>query len=106
MLDLEVSFVNHACREAANELAISASRGSVVHRSVSEANGSELREIPLVPDPAAPSSSAEHFCNVLRGVEELGPTAEQGLAVLEIVEAVYRSSESGRAIDFEEGRAR
>ena len=54
----------------------------------------------LEPDTSGPASPVEHFCRVLRGEDEPGPTAEQGLAGLTIVEAIYESARTGRAVTF------
>lgn len=51
-----------------------------------------LTATPLPPDDRASTSCVEHFCRVLRGQEELASPAEDGVAVLEIIEAIYRSA--------------
>lgn len=58
----------------------------------------EPEEIALEIDETKSSSCVEHFVRVLGGKEELIPTAEQGLASMEIMEAFYQSAETGKQV--------
>ena len=58
----------------------------------------EPRDIPLKIDESKSSSCVQHFVRVLSGQEELIPTAEEGLASMEIIEAFYRSAETGKEV--------
>jgi predicted dehydrogenase len=60
----------------------------------------EASPVPIDPPADAPRSAVEHFVNVLAGREELSSTAEQGLLGLRIVEAIYRSAETGQTMTF------
>lgn len=57
-----------------------------------------LVERPLDPLPNTPGTAVEHFVRVLRGQEPLSSTAEQGLTVLWVIEALYHSAEHGEAL--------
>lgn len=50
------------------------------------------------PDTATATSCVEHFCRVLRGEEDLGPTAEQGLLGHRVIDAIYTSARTGDMI--------
>ena len=69
---------------------------------VFQVDGDTILDVPLDPPADAPRSAVEHFCNVLRGTEELSSTAEQGLTALRIIEALYISAATGRAVTFSE----
>ncbi|MDP6040758.1 MAG: Gfo/Idh/MocA family oxidoreductase [Candidatus Latescibacteria bacterium] len=66
--------------------------------SVFRTEGEEVEDIDLPPDPEAPRSSVEHFVNVLTGKEDLSSTPEQGLQVMQMVEALYASADAGTCI--------
>jgi predicted dehydrogenase len=59
-------------------------------------------DVEIEPDETAPRSCVEHFARVLRGEEELVPTAEQGLIGLAIVQGLYRSAETGAAVRIDQ----
>ena len=58
----------------------------------------EPEDIPIEIDESKSTSCVQHFVRVLRGQEELIPTAEEGLASMEIIEAFYRSAETGKEV--------
>lgn len=58
----------------------------------------ELVEQPLGEPASATRSVGEHFCNVIRGREEVIPTAEQALEAMRIMEALYESARTGEAV--------
>ena len=60
-----------------------------------------VRDIDLTPDGSAPKSCVEHFVRVLKGEEELLSTAEEAMIGLSIIEAIYKSSDSGRPVLFD-----
>ncbi len=62
--------------------------------------GDEPEEIPIEIDESKATSCVEHFVRVLSGKEELIPTAEQGLASMEIIEALYESAETGKQVQL------
>ena len=55
-------------------------------------------EVELHPDSEWPCSCVEHFVRVLRGEQELVTIPEQGLAIQEMVEAIYESSDTGQPV--------
>jgi predicted dehydrogenase len=57
-----------------------------------------VREVGIPTMPEAPNSAVQHFVNVLQGREALSSTAEDGLAVLLMMEAIYRSAETGELV--------
>ncbi len=59
--------------------------------------GDTLTSSSLEPDTRTATSCVEHFCRVLRGEEDLIPTAEEGLLGLEIIEAIYAADHRGSA---------
>jgi predicted dehydrogenase len=60
--------------------------------------GDAAKDVPIAVDAGRATSCVEHFVRVLRGQEALIPTAEQGLASLRIIEAIYRSARSGEEV--------
>jgi len=63
-------------------------------------NGENI-EIELPPDSEWPCSCVEHFVKVLRGEQDLVTTPEQGLAIQEMVEAIYESADTGKPVKLE-----
>ena len=57
-----------------------------------------LVEQPLGPPTSTCQSVGEHFCNVIRGHEEVIPTGEQALEEMRIMEALYESARTGKAV--------
>ncbi|RMD78522.1 MAG: gfo/Idh/MocA family oxidoreductase, partial [Lentisphaerae bacterium] len=53
----------------------------------------EYHPVPLSPDETYPQSSEEHFVHILSGEAEPLATLEQGLAELQLIEALYRSAD-------------
>lgn len=68
--------------------------------SVFRTEGEAVEDIDLEPDSDAPKSSVEHFVNVLTGKEDLSSTPEEGLSVMQMVEGLYASADSGTCIYF------
>jgi predicted dehydrogenase len=60
----------------------------------------DLVDVLVEPDPHGANSSVEHFVNVIRGDESLIATAEQGLILVKLIEAIYHSAETGEMITF------
>ncbi len=62
--------------------------------------GEDVEDLVIEPESNAPGSSVAHFTDVLHGRAELSSTAEQGLEILRIIEALYESAESGTSIQL------
>src|SRR5262249_43188072 len=59
-------------------------------------------ERPLELPPVTGSTSCvEHFVRVIRGEEGLSPTAEQALASMEILDAIFESARTGQTVQLE-----
>jgi len=64
-------------------------------------------ERPLALPPVTGSTSCvEHFVRVIRGEEGLSPTAEQALASMEILDAIFESARTAQTVELETREAR
>ncbi len=106
-LYVESAYYLNMPEKEVNDVEIYGDAGCIVLPKVSEAF-LYRRERPGEAEPVEPrndlgSSPVEHFTRVIQGEIELSPTAEDGLEVLGMVEAVYRSAdEGGRPVERDE----
>lgn len=66
--------------------------------TITQWKGNTPQTTELAPDELTATSCIEHFCRVLRKEEDLIPTPEQGLITLKLIDAIYRSAETGFSV--------
>ncbi|MFW5870192.1 MAG: Gfo/Idh/MocA family protein [Candidatus Sumerlaeota bacterium] len=100
MLHLEAAYFHNTAGEESAGQVLHFSKGCIEGQTLWMADDANeaLADIQYEEDAAAPQSCIEHFRNVLMGEEPLSSTAEEGLLGLRIIEAIYESSEKGKAI--------
>lgn len=101
-IHLEASYFHNQLHEEKQAFEIFGSAGTVNEGEAFTIEGDEPVPLELVPDATAPTSCVEHFARVIRGEEPLLSTAEEALVGLKIIESIYRSSETGRPVMFDE----
>jgi len=101
-IHVEAAYYHNAPEgEGSVNFMFSGSKGYIHDGKVVVMNRDEEVEQSWEPDESAPRTCIEHFGRVLAGKEELVSTCEQGLIGLRIMEAVYRSAETGETVSLE-----
>lgn len=102
-IEIEASWTNHMSEDEIMETRILGSKGGILQRqmgeveiSVESADGvhSDIvqKRVPAVP------SAAHHFINCILNDTPHTATAEEGLRVMEILDAIYESAASGQPV--------
>jgi predicted dehydrogenase len=104
-LHLEAAYFLNQADEPPQQVVIYGSKGGFASGGprghlLFRADGDGNTPIELTPQPHWAATAVEHFVQVLRGEQELSPTAEEGLTGIRIVEAIYESARTGQAVAF------
>jgi predicted dehydrogenase len=102
-LHLEAAYFMNQAEEPPQQVAIYGSEGGFVAgrphgHLLFRADGDANAPVKLTPQHGWAATAVEHFVQVLRGQQELSPTAEEGLIALRIVEAIYESARTARVV--------
>ena len=100
VLDFETSFFHNDTIKEDHDVSIHGTKGIVRGSKLYHVNGEEPREIAFSPPKDVDASVDQHFINVLLGTKKLISTAEQGLGMMRLIEALYESAEKGTSVDL------
>lgn len=90
-----------SCRIYGNQGAVDVytGAGAILHRDVSEKG--ESKETPLkLPKTIGHTALVRHFRECILGTASPGIGAKEGVALMEMIEGIYRSAESGKSVQI------